>query len=99
MARPKVNTSPVADRYANKADEHIVEFNSGEAGGPGGLISFKRQDDGSLGVSLYRLDEGVTVAVEGQQPEGISTRELISWWNNLSDEERVLLVGAPADEG
>jgi hypothetical protein len=65
MARPKVNTSPVADQYTDKPVERIVEFSNGAAGGPGGLASFRRRDDGSLGVSLYRLDDAVTVAVEG----------------------------------
>lgn len=31
--------------------------------GPGGLISFKRDDYGNLMVTLYRMDAGVTVHV------------------------------------
>lgn len=64
MARPKV-TVGIADNHANKADERIIEFNSGKPNGPGGLISFKRQDDGTLVVSLYQMDAGVTVHVDG----------------------------------
>jgi hypothetical protein len=66
MARPKVTTGP-ADQYANKTDEKIIEFSSGEPNGPGGLISFKRLADGTLSVSLYRLDEGVTVHVSDER--------------------------------
>lgn len=62
MARPTVNTNPVANQYAGTG-ERIVEFGSGKSGGPGGLISFTRNDDGSLSVNLYRLDPGVVVHV------------------------------------
>lgn len=64
MARPTVTIKNViADSHANKADERIVEFNSGVTNGPGGLISLKRLEDGTLSVTLYRLDAGVTVHV------------------------------------
>lgn len=69
MARPKV-TVGIADNYANKDDERIIEFSSGKPNGPGGLISFKRRDDGTLVVSLYQMDEGVTVHVEGVTVHG-----------------------------
>lgn len=87
MARPKINTSPVADQYADKTTERIVEFSSGQAGGPGGLISFKQtgEDGRGLHVDVYRLDEGVSVLVEGMtEPEGnITTAELLAWWAKL----------------
>lgn len=66
MARPRADVG-VADNYANKADERIIEFDSGKPNGPGGLISFKRGDDGTLTVSLYQLDEGVTVYVSDER--------------------------------
>jgi hypothetical protein len=71
MARPNINTSPVADQHADKTTERIVEFSSGKAGGPGGLISFKQtgEDGRGLHVDVYRLDEGVSVLVEGDTTE------------------------------
>lgn len=67
MARPTVNTSCIANKYANRHDERIIEFNDGTPGGAGGLISFKRLEDGSLSVSLYHLDEGVKVHVSEER--------------------------------
>ncbi len=61
MARPRVTLKCVADHFTNKKTERIVEFNDGTPGGPGGLISFTRTDDGRLIVSVYRTDPGVEV--------------------------------------
>lgn len=57
MAKPRVNTRCVADRYA-MADEKIVEFSEGISGG---LISLRRHPDGNLLVQLYNLDKDVEV--------------------------------------
>lgn len=68
MARPKVITNCVADTYVDKHRERIIEFvdPAGE-NRPGGLISFRHQDDGSLDVYLYRLDAKVRVHVSGER--------------------------------
>lgn len=90
MPRPRVNTSPVADNYADKARERIVEFSS-KPGGPGGLISFRRQDDDTLDVHVYRTDPGVRAYVGAEaQPDGGLSAALVSWWNGLTPEERSL---------
>lgn len=60
--RPYVNVTPVADKYADKRNERIIEFSS--PSGKGGLISFREKEDGTLTVDLYRMDEGITVQVE-----------------------------------
>lgn len=57
MTRPSVNTRCVADSYADKRHERIIEFD-------GGLISFRELDDGTMRVSLYRLDRRVRVDVD-----------------------------------
>lgn len=55
--RVKLNTRPVAGRYA-APDETIMEFSSPNGGG---LVSFTVKDDGRLDVQLYRLDGTVDV--------------------------------------
>jgi hypothetical protein len=62
MRKPRVNTNPVANTYSSPA-ERIVEFHSGKPGGSGGLISFRRLEDGTLQVDLYQLDPAVVVNV------------------------------------
>lgn len=59
MGKPSVNTNPVANQYSSN-NERIIEFNNGEDG-TGGLMSLRRQDDGTLQVRLYRLDAKVEV--------------------------------------
>jgi len=59
--RPTVNTKCVADSYANKQCERIIEFSAGDGTETGGLISFRRMDDGTLHISLYRTDGPITV--------------------------------------
>jgi hypothetical protein len=54
MIRPKVTTRCVANQYAGR-DERIIEFDSNDGHGRGGLISFRRNANGALIVSLYRL--------------------------------------------
>jgi hypothetical protein len=53
----RIDTSPVASRYAS-ASGRIIEFDSPSGGG---LIAFRMQDDGTLTVEPYRLDETVKV--------------------------------------
>lgn len=62
MARSKikVDTSPVADAYAHRPDEKIIEFSSPNGGG---LIAFRVTDDGRLRVDVYRADPSVDVVV------------------------------------
>lgn len=66
MSRTKVIVNPVADTYVNKDVERIIEFSDAETG-QGGLIAFRRRDDGTLHIYLYRLDENVRVAVSGER--------------------------------
>lgn len=61
MARPKITVKCVADDYANRSIERIVEFSDGLPGGKGGLIALRRMDDGTLRVDVYRTDDGVVV--------------------------------------
>jgi hypothetical protein len=56
MRKPKVDTAPVASRYAMD-HERIIEFSSAAGGG---LISF-RILDGRLRVEAYRTDDTVDV--------------------------------------
>lgn len=62
MAKKPVIKSGPASNHAGPC-ETILEFNSGVPNGPGGLLSLTRNGDGTLTVSLYRLDSGVTVTV------------------------------------
>ena len=55
--KPKVIVQCVASQY-ECPDERIIEFNSK---GGGGLISFYARCDGTLSVTLYRLDPTVIV--------------------------------------
>lgn len=59
MKRPSIKTPCVADRYADKRAERIAEFST--PSGKGGLIRVRQNDDGSVLVSLYRLDPGIIV--------------------------------------
>jgi hypothetical protein len=58
MTKPKVNTSPVADKYT-RPDERIIEYSSEHGGG---LIAFINRDD-RLRVELYRHDPAVDIVV------------------------------------
>lgn len=59
MARPSIKSPCVADHYADKHCERIAEFSA--PNGKGGLIRIRQNDDGTVLVSLYRLDPGVIV--------------------------------------
>lgn len=60
MAKPKVDTRPVASNYAGPT-ERIVEYSHD---GLGGLIAIQPVT-GGLGVYLYRHDENVKIRLEG----------------------------------
>ncbi|MES2295377.1 MAG: hypothetical protein V4527_18925 [Pseudomonadota bacterium] len=60
MSRPSIKTRCVADTYADKTRERIAEFSA--PNGKGGLISVRQNDDGTVTVKLYRLDDGVGIA-------------------------------------
>lgn len=60
MAKPKVDTNPVANQYA-MPNERIVEYST--RSGLGGLISLREADDGRLLVELYRHDAAVEITV------------------------------------
>jgi hypothetical protein len=65
MARkPRVDTNPVANAYSSDS-ERVIEFvsNSPDHTNIGGLVSFRRNDDGTLHVHVYALDAGVTITV------------------------------------
>lgn len=53
--RPKVTLRCIADAYADKSRERVIEFFDPVLK-QGGLISFCRQGDGILRVDVYRLD-------------------------------------------
>lgn len=59
--RPAVIVQCVADRYANKSNERIVEF--AFPNGKGGLIALRQINPDTCTVDVYRVDEGVTVHV------------------------------------
>jgi hypothetical protein len=63
MPRPLVLTKCQADSFTDKSRERIVEFTDRKTG-LGGLISFRRQDDGMLDVHVYRLDPKVRIFVD-----------------------------------
>jgi hypothetical protein len=78
MKRPRVIMNCVADHYADKARERIIEFSfPGVAGTPGGLISFTAADDGPR-VDVYQLDPSITIlapqqaAVKGIDPAAVA---------------------------
>lgn len=59
MARIRVISPCVASTYDSKGTgERTIEFTDPDTG-KGGLISFMREEDGTLRVQPYRLDEGV----------------------------------------
>lgn len=58
--KPKVMIDCVAERYSNN-DERTIEFSFPE--GEGGLINFRRLQDGTPVVDIYRIDQGVKVLV------------------------------------
>lgn len=58
MAKPTVNTNPVANRYAGR-DELIVEYSSNAGGG----VINMRVIDGRLSVDLYGHDSTVDIRV------------------------------------
>lgn len=60
MKRTRVTVKCVADNYAAKERERIVEFFDPTLKA-GGLISFYRTDDGKLQVTIYRHDANVEV--------------------------------------
>lgn len=66
MARPNVNTTPVADSYADKRRERIIEFGTAGRDECGGLIRISNNDDGTTSVHLYRLDAKVRVFTDGE---------------------------------
>ncbi len=59
MPKPKVTVNCVASHHT-RPNQRIIEFSEG---GTGGLISLERMDDGTLLVSVYRLDDDIQVAV------------------------------------
>lgn len=63
MAKPKINTRCVANQYSG-LDERIVEFDSNDGKGIGGLISFRRNANGALLVTLYRLGHEGDVQID-----------------------------------
>lgn len=65
--RPHVSTRCVADAYADKGCERIVEFGTTGRPGGGGLISIRNHPDGTVTVSVYRCDGDVVVCAGGQQ--------------------------------
>jgi len=58
--KPTVLTRCVANSYAGP-NERIIEFVDRDTG-RGGLISFFRRADGTLSVSVYRCDDGISVS-------------------------------------
>ena len=66
MKRIRVTVNCVADHYANKHRERIIEFTDPETG-LGGLISFRRSEDGKLYVNPYNFDAGVVVVAIGAE--------------------------------
>lgn len=65
MAKPKVNTNPVANQYS-APNERIIEYSSTQGGG---LISIRETDAGRLRVDLYQHDDSVEIIV-GKPKEG-----------------------------
>lgn len=69
MRKPTVLTKCAANFYTED-DERIIEFNDREdhSGESGGLISFRRTENG-LVVSVYRCGERVTVRAPEAAPK------------------------------
>ncbi len=89
MGRPSITLKCVADNYASPRErERIAEFGSGTTGGPGGLLSLRRQEDGTLDVHVYRTDPGVRVFASTTEPT--LSAALLSWWRSLDNDERAL---------
>ena len=67
MKRPRVIMNCVADHYADKARERIIEFSfPGVKGSPGGLVSFTDADDGRLEAAARALADSIWTAETGQ---------------------------------
>ena len=65
--RPHVNIRPVADAYADRSCERIVEFGTTGRNGGGGLICIRNHADGTVTVTVYRCDGAVVVCAGGQE--------------------------------
>jgi hypothetical protein len=61
MAKPKVIIRCAASHY-DSPNERTIEYHDRETNA-GGLINFRRLDDGKLHVFLYRHDEEVQIHV------------------------------------
>jgi hypothetical protein len=64
MAKPKVNTNPVANQYS-APNERIIEYSI--RSGLGGLISLREIEGGKLQVQLYRHDADVEILVSAHE--------------------------------
>jgi hypothetical protein len=73
--RTRVTVNCTADAYAAPG-ERIVEFKDDTAD-KGGLISFRRTDDGRLMVDVYRTDPGVVVRLAALADLATACRELL----------------------
>ena len=80
MAKPSVNTNPIANNYVDGTVERVVEFHNGvrnSTGHAGGLISLRRLEDNTLDVLLYKLDAGVRVHVSRDGADASRLRSLL----------------------
>jgi hypothetical protein len=59
MPRPHVALRCVADAYADKSCERIVEFGTTGRQGGGGLINIRNHPDGTTSVHVYCADRNV----------------------------------------
>lgn len=66
MRRIGITVACVADHYADKERERIIEFMD-PVTQKGGLICFRRQADGRLLIQPYRLDAGVEITLPGEE--------------------------------
>jgi hypothetical protein len=102
MARPSIKLNGVADTYAQREVERIAEIGNGKTGGPGGLLSLRRSDSGSLMVTVYRTDPGVSVVTGADVPtyvNGKKVNDLVTWWYGLPAEVREHIAAEHSGDG
>jgi hypothetical protein len=61
VGRPHVTLRCVANQYADRTCERIVEFGTVGRNDGGGLICIRNHPDGTTSVSVYRTDANVIV--------------------------------------
>lgn len=80
MRKPRVITNCVANSFTGD-NERIIEFSDAateapDSGVTGGLIAFRRTDDGRLTISVYALSGPIDVVVGDNAPVYVKGKQV-----------------------